>query len=160
MAYPIQIGLARSADATQIAAMSRDLIEHGLGWSWTRERVARSMRCADTVVLVARGAERVVGFSIMYFGRDEAHLNLLAVRPGYRRLGIARQLVSWLEESALVAGVSLIYLEVRANNAAAQAFYRRLGYRRIQVVPGYYSGVETAVRMARDLWCDVTPSRT
>ena len=27
-----------------MAEMSRDLIEHGLGWSWTRERVLRSLR--------------------------------------------------------------------------------------------------------------------
>ena len=39
----VQLRLAQPGDAMEIALMSRDLIEHGLAWSWTRTRVARSM---------------------------------------------------------------------------------------------------------------------
>ena len=158
MKQVVEMGLARSADAGTIAAMSRDYIETGLGWSWGPNRVARSIRCPDTVVLVARARRLLAGFAIMYFGAEEARLNLLAVHPGLRQLGIGRHLIEWLESSALTAGISTVYLEVRANNRNAQSFYRRLGYRKVQVVPGYYSGVEAAVRMGRDLWADTTRS--
>lgn len=89
----------------------------------------------------------------MRFGREEAHLDLLAVRPSYRRAGIGRQLIEWLEKSALVAGISVIYLEVRENNKTAQAFYKKLGYCRVTRLSGYYRGRESAIGMARDLWC-------
>ena len=56
-----------------------------------------------------------------------------------------------LEESASVAGIPLVVLEVRATNGGARAFYRRLGYREVGHVTGYYRGLETAIRMARDL---------
>ena len=36
----VRLGLAHSDDAPAIAGMSRQLIEHGLAWSWNEERVA------------------------------------------------------------------------------------------------------------------------
>ena len=89
----------------------------------------------------------------MRYGDDDAHLDLLAVAPAYQRLGIARQLLRWLEECALVAGTFKIELEVRANNNGARLFYERMGYHNLVQLPGYYQGKESALRMARDLSC-------
>jgi ribosomal-protein-alanine N-acetyltransferase len=147
----VPIRLARPSDASSIADMSRLLIEYGLQWRWTAERVAASICDPNVNVLVARTNGRLVGFAIMRYGDDRAHLDLLAVAPAYRRLGIARQLLEWLEKCAVVAGIFSVALEVRADNEAAQRFYQRLGYRTIKHLPGYYQGVEAAIRMARDL---------
>jgi ribosomal-protein-alanine N-acetyltransferase len=147
----ITVRLGTLADAGEIAEMSRELIETGLGWAWTRARVARNIVSTSTVTLAACDAERLIGFSIMYFGDDHAHLNLLAVRPPWQRAGIGRYLVRWLEESALVAGVGTIRLELRASNRGARRFYGRLGYAEVARVPEYYGGVESAIRMARDI---------
>ena len=151
---------ATPGDAPRLAAMSRDLVETGLGWSWVPSRVAWHVRAPESVVLVARERARTAGFAIMRFAVEDAHLDLLAVSPAYRRLGVGRGLIAWLEESALVAGISVVYLEVRADNDAARSFYAKLGYRPIQRVPRYYDGRETAIRMARDLWCDVSIDTT
>ena len=147
------IRLAAAADAAAIARMSRDLIEYGLGWSWTARRVLRSIGDARTnVVVAAESAGAPIGFGIMKYHDDEAHLLLLAVLPARGRQGVGSALVGWLESSARVAGIGQVYLEARAGNAAARAFYRRLGYGEIQRVPGYYQGVEPSIRMAKDLW--------
>jgi ribosomal-protein-alanine N-acetyltransferase len=148
------IRLATCTDAPLIARMSRDLIERGLGWSWTPLRVQRSIADADTNVAIAQVGDLAVGFGIMKYREDEAHLLLLAVQPGAGRRGIGAALVAWLEASARTAGVGQAYLEARASNAVARAFYRRLGYEEIQLVPGYYRGVEASVRMAKDLWLE------
>ena len=143
------IRFATRADALGIAEMSRDYIEHGLGWSWTRERILRSLRHRDTNAIVAvRDADRA-GFAIMKYGEEEAHLLLLAVKPAHRRSGVGSALVEWLERSARVAGVGRITLEARASNDAARAFYFRLGYSQAQLLPGYYGGRETSVRMVK-----------
>jgi ribosomal protein S18 acetylase RimI-like enzyme len=42
-------------------------------------------------------------------------------------------------------------LELRANNHVARAFYTDIGFAEAAQVPGYYRGVETAVRMVRVL---------
>ncbi len=148
----LTLRLATRADSAQIAAMSRDLIERGLGWSWTPRRVLRSIGDAHTNVVVALDGQRLVGFGIMKYHDDEAHLLLLAVQAGDRRRGIGAALVIWLEKAALVSGVGQVYLETRMSNLQARAFYRRLGYLEVQTVPGYYQGVEPSVRMAKDLW--------
>jgi len=147
----VELKLARLRDAQPIAQMSRELVEWGLPWSWTPGRVARYIRDPDSVVLTAWAGERVIGLAIMQFYAETAHLNLLAVEPAARRLGIARRLLEWLEETARVGGIFAVSLEVRAGNMGARAFYRMLGYQEIRALPGYYSGRETAIRMTHDL---------
>lgn len=148
------IRLATPGDAAHIAAMSRDLIERGLGWSWTERRVLRSIVDAETNVAVAVVAGRRIGFAITKYLFDEAHLLLLAVQPAHGRRGTGSALVGWLEKVALTAGLGQIYLEARVGNAAARAFYQRLGYSEIQLLPGYYQGREASVRLAKDLWLE------
>ena len=150
LAPPSSIRFATRADALAIAEMSRDLIEHGLEWSWTKERVRRCLRHPDTNVVVAMRKDDRAGFGIMKYGDDEAHLLLLAVEPEHRRFGVGSAMVVWLERCAEVAGIGRISLEARASNEAARAFYRRHGYAQAQLLPGYYGGRETSVRMVKD----------
>jgi [ribosomal protein S18]-alanine N-acetyltransferase len=143
--------LARGEEAEEIAQMSRETIEGGLTWSWTPSRVRRSIMSRDCSVVVARRDSRVTAFAIMYFGDDVAHLNLLAVAADNRRQGIGRRLIHWLSATAVEAGVFRIDLELRANNAVARSFYERLGFEALNVVQGYYQGVEPALRMTKRL---------
>ena len=94
----------------------------------------------------------IAGFAVMRYKDDEAHLILLGVEPAHRRRGIASALMAWHETAALTAGIGTIYIEARATNQATRAFYARLGYSEVQLVPGYYEGVEDAVRLGKDLW--------
>lgn len=147
----VPIRLASMRDAPGIAQMSRDLIESGLGWRYDAPRVARGISDRDTVALVACDGHRVIGFAMMQFGDARAHLALLAVRPPYRRRGVARRLVEWLIESAKVAGIATVHLELRESNEAAKRFYRAMGFSDTVLVPGYYLGKEAALRMLRVL---------
>jgi ribosomal-protein-alanine N-acetyltransferase len=139
------------SDAPAIASMSRDLIEAGLGWQYRSERVGQLIDDAETVTLVARDGERVIGFAVMTFGAERAHLVLLAVSPRSRRRGIARRMVHWLLASAVTAGIASIHVELRAQNEAAYAFYRSLDFVETLRLPGYYRRRETAIRMMRML---------
>ena len=166
----ITIRLAEPRDAQAIALMSRDFIEAGLGWKYDAARVMRAIRDRETLCVVAcesgkaasassssaagtRGA--LTGFAIMEFGDERAHLVLLAVRPSHRRLGIGQRLLEWLVESARVAGMASIHLELRSNNDAARRFYRAMSFYETVLVPGYYRGgegrKEGALRMLRVL---------
>lgn len=143
--------LAAPTNARAIAEMSRDVIETGLGWSWTRDRVEHEIRRRDTLVLCARHDEKIVGFAIMNFGDETAHLALFAVRPPFQRSGIGRQMFEWLRESAVTAGIAIIQLELRAGNMAARRFYRSLGFDEVGLLHGYYQQRESALRMVLDL---------
>ena len=145
-----EIRLALPQDAVRIATMSRDYVEHGLGWGWTPARVLRGIRDRATNVVVAECGADVAGFGIMKYLDDDAHLLLFAVKPEYRRRGVGSGLVTWLESTATTAGIELIFLETRATNTAAREFYAARGYRELATLPRYY-GSEDAVRIGKDL---------
>ena len=145
----LDLAYARIADTDAIAHLTRDTVEHGLGWTYRADRIARYVRDPDVVVLVARRERRFAGVAIMQFGDERAHLVLMAVMPAERRRGIARRMLAWLVESAQVAGVMSVHVELRAGNHAAHALYRAAGFAESLRIPGYYRGRETAVRMLR-----------
>jgi ribosomal protein S18 acetylase RimI-like enzyme len=146
------IRLAAIADAATVALMSRQYIEQGLGWSWNVARVEAAIRNDSTNVAVVHDQGDVIGFGIMQYGDDTAHLALLAVHPNYRQRGLARRLLAWLEKCADTAGIGRIALEARSDNPAAIAFYQKQGYVQLARVAGYYRGVLDAVRLEKNLW--------
>ncbi len=162
----IELGLAKVAEAPLLARISRDYIEHGLNWRWQPGQIRRLIQDPESVALCARtqplrrhdvalptrykGGD-ILGFGIMTYGLETAHLMLLAVLPRARRRNIASKLLDWLEETATTAGVNRIELEVRAGNVVARSFYRERGYHERDYLAGYYSGQESAFRMARNL---------
>lgn len=151
------VTLALPADARAIAEMSRDYVEYGLGWSWTASRVLKAIRERATNVAVVREGHAVRAFGIMRYGEQKAHLTLLAVQPDDRKCGLGAVVLSWLEKSALVAGIERVQLEARADNPVAVAFYIDRGYGQTGTVSGYYRGEIDAVRLEKRLW---TPAKT
>ncbi|MCH9674582.1 MAG: GNAT family N-acetyltransferase [Gammaproteobacteria bacterium] len=148
---------AKRSDVATIAAMSRDLVEFGLSWSWRDGRIERCLRDHDTMVLIAQRDRQIAGFAIMEFADEDAHLNLIAVKPRFQRQDVGKDMLAWLERSARTAGISTIYLELRSRNRSAWNFYRNLGYREIAHLPGYYEGLESGLRMMKDLsWTEDT----
>lgn len=146
------IRLATRDDVRAIAALSRTEIEHGLPWRWTPPRVQRAVADARTNVCVAvQGDGLLLGFGIMVYADETAHLSLLAVDPAARRQGVATALLFWLEQVALVAGIARLQLEARHDNSGALAFYRRHGYTLTGTVPGMYLGVADGVRLEKVL---------
>lgn len=131
--------------------MSRLHVEHGLRWRWTPARVRKQIDNPETMVLVASRGGDIAGFAIMKFGDLDAHLFLLAVTPGCRRMGIGRALLEWLEKSCRTAGIQNVRLEVRWKNRQAQRFYINNGFRMLGQVAGYYERKEAAVLMGKSL---------
>jgi ribosomal protein S18 acetylase RimI-like enzyme len=153
------IRLATAADALAIADMSREYIEHGLGWSWTSARIAAAIADASTNVAVVNLAGGVVAFGIMHYGERTAHLALLAVHPMQRQRGVAARVLAWLEKCADTAGIERIRVEARSDNPAAIAFYCKQGYIQTDRLANYYRGVLDAVRLEKTLRVAVRESR-
>lgn len=77
---------------------------------------------------VAEVDDQVVGALVIWRVLDEAELATLAVRPDFRRRGIARVLLQTALESAYAEGARICQLEVRAGNEAAQKLYESFGF--------------------------------
>lgn len=142
---------AHVSEAAEIASISRQQVEYGLNWRWTPARVRRSINDNETMVLIASEAGVTLGFAIMKFADETAHLLLLAVQPKTRRNGVGTSMLNWLEKSCITAGIQQVRLEVRASNQVARCFYEKLGYRRVEFVAAYYDKSEAAIVMQRVL---------
>ena len=109
-----------------------------------------------------RGGPPLDGFALGQIAGPEATLLTLAVDPDRRRRGLGRALLRTLEARAAGRGAEEMFLEVAADNDAAQALYAALGYRLAGTRPRYYlragrSPVDTLV-LRRDLCATVNQS--
>jgi ribosomal-protein-alanine N-acetyltransferase len=145
------IEFAKPSDAREIAELSREYVEFGLGWRYTPQKVASLLQRQSKNVVVARRGEKLMGFGIMTYRNDSANLDLLAVKRRYRRRGVARQIVTWLVDVAVAAGMHSVFVQVRKINDGAINFYRKLGFYKIEEMPGYYHGEETGVIFCKSL---------
>ncbi|MFI5056652.1 MAG: GNAT family N-acetyltransferase [Candidatus Acidiferrales bacterium] len=68
-----------------------------------------------------------LGYSFEYHGRD-AFVDELYVEPQYRRRGIGREAMKFVEAEARTMGVTALHLEVDEGNDPALELYRRSGY--------------------------------
>ena len=147
----VTIDFARPCEAEEIALLSREYIEFGLGWRYTPEKVTSLIHKETKNVVVAHHGEKLVGFGIMTYGNETANLDLLAVKRRCRRRGVARKIVLWLIEVAKAADMHTVYVQVRKLNSGAVNFYYKLGFAEIDEIPGYYRGEETAVIFCKAL---------
>ncbi len=79
-----------------------------------------------------------------------AHLMNLAVHPKFRNQGIGKRLIDRVISDIKRTEAEEIYLEVRASNTNALAFYKKLGFDRTGVIERFY-GDEDAIVMAKKI---------
>jgi len=77
---------------------------------------------------------------------DSAYIWTIEVLPAFRRMGVARQLLMRVEESAREAGCTAVELHVSERNAEALAMYEAAGFVRLSVEPKYYGRNEDGFR--------------
>jgi [ribosomal protein S18]-alanine N-acetyltransferase len=96
--------------------------------------------------LVATDDERIAGYVIAHYGRDEGEILNLGVAPPRRRRGIGRALVEHVLQGLGARGVRAVYLEVRDSNAVARRLYGSMGFAEVGRRAKYYRRpVEDAV---------------
>ena len=88
---------------------------------------------------------QVAGFLVARrVAEGESELLNLAVKPEFRRRGLAAQLVN----SLLADAPGDIFLEVRESNRSARKFYKSIDFKDVSRRPGYYeSPSEAAIVM-------------
>lgn len=98
--------------------------------------------------------DETVGYCIISFGANEAHLLNLCVRPDLHGMGLGRHLLWHALERARDAGVKTMFLEVRPSNEIALSLYRSEGFVEVGYRRSYYRGVngrEDALVLALEL---------
>jgi [ribosomal protein S18]-alanine N-acetyltransferase len=100
------------------------------------------------VAAVESSTDAVIGFAIANLLPPQAELETIAVAIPNRRHGVGRRLLHELASELRAAGAGEIWLEVRASNRAAIAFYGSLRFAQTGVRSRYYADpIEDAVQM-------------
>lgn len=136
----VQLRAATLDDLDTIAALEAQLFGSD---AWSTELVAAELSAPWTDYFIATEPANLAevlgygGVSVPAQGAP-ADIQTIAVVPEARRQGIGRHLLCALAEAGQRRGATESLLEVRADNPAAQALYRQLGYEQIAVRPRYY----------------------
>lgn len=139
----------------------RELVAGDLGQVIDIERQCQSHPWAETVfrdcfrdnyyLWAACHGEQLIGFAVVAYLFDEAHLLNLCVHPRSQGQGVGRLLLRHVMARALHGGIQKIILEVRMSNSVASGLYANEGFEVIGQRPGYYpsaDGPEDAQVMA------------
>lgn len=122
---------------------------------WSQESILHDVR--ENVVarwlVLDGGAGEVLAYAGMWLVLDEAHICNVAVRPDCRGRGYGRRIFTALCDLAKENGMSLMTLEVRRSNVAAQNLYHACGFLDVGYRKRYYEdNREDALIMYRELY--------
>ena len=94
-----------------------------------KQMIERQMTAYPGLFLGAFHKERLVGVVVgSYDGRLKGWINRLAVDPAYRRLGIAEQLISHVEEALEKHGAAIFAALIETPNKQSVRLFRKMGY--------------------------------
>ncbi len=114
-------------------------IEHiSFSTPWSEESFLTEISNPLSLCLVATKGSLIIGYICGGYVMDEGHILDLAVRPEFRRRGVAKRLVRHMLGKLYLCGCKEVFLEVRASNMAARNLYESLGFRMAGLRRGYY----------------------
>ena len=144
--------IASSTEADLDAVMAIERLSFPKPWERQAfsDELARPWARLEVLRLAATGS--VLGFCNYWLVADELHILNVAVHPDERRHGHAARLLQHILDEAIRHKTRVVSLEVRVSNQAAQALYRKFGFREVGTRPRYYAdNGEDALLMDREL---------
>ncbi|TKJ39846.1 ribosomal-protein-alanine N-acetyltransferase [candidate division LCP-89 bacterium B3_LCP] len=116
---------------------------------WSEQSLRSFLTLSDVEGEVAICKNEIIAYVFVQYVEDEAHILNFGVRSGYRRKGLAAELMHRLLNRIRERVVNICYLEVRASNLPAQKLYFKYGFAPITVRKNYYPDGEDALILAR-----------
>lgn len=103
-------------------------------WNDPRRDIARKLTEQPELFLVGTIDNKVVATAMVGFDGHRGSVYYFAVAPGHRRQSLGRMIMRKAEELLIERGCPKLNLLVRADNAEAMEFYRKLGYAQDPVI--------------------------
>lgn len=127
---------------------------------WSRRNFADALQAGYDSCVIRRDG-RLLGFCILMYAPDVAHVLVIAVAKDLHRQGLGSILIEWCAARTRAHAIAGLLLEVRISNLSAQAFYERHGFLRVGLRRGYYPAGkgkrEDAVVMQKVITLDEAP---
>ncbi len=121
------------SDIARIMPIEREIFP----FPWTEGNFIDSLRSGYDAWLFEYG-EEIVGYAVVMWLPDEAHLLNLSVATLRQGRGVGRAALHWLSDSTARRGARTMLLEVRPSNVRALRLYESAGFERIGLRRNYY----------------------
>ncbi len=105
---------------------------------WGKKEFRALMSRDSFLVLGLAADQELIGYLSFLHVRDQVEILNLAIRPGCREKGRAKELLSELLGYCRSRGVEWVSLEVRASNRAAINLYQGFGFQLVGTRERYY----------------------
>ena len=127
------------ADAREeILPQIQQIEQQSFSVPWTETMLRLQLEPDSHLFLTAEENGSIVGYVGLMFVLDEGYISNVAVRPDFRRRGIADALLTELERRSRTLLLRFLTLEVRESNSAAIALYEKHGFRTVGRRKDYY----------------------
>lgn len=116
---------------------------------WTENGFFSFLLRSDTLFLVAKEEDRILGYMGIMMVLDEGEITNVSVAQTARRRGVGRLLVQTMLDKMRRAGLTMIHLEVRKSNTPAIRLYEQFAFEQDGERKNYYEEpTEDAVLMS------------
>ena len=137
-----------NAHVTQIAELEKCCFYD----PWSEMSIASELNNRLSCWLVALDGDVVVGYVGSQTVLGETDMMNIAVHPGYRKQGIATDLIQTLIDTLSKQGSHSLMLEVRQTNEPAKNLYQALGFETVGIRKNYYRNPREDALILRKEW--------
>lgn len=119
---------------------------------WSKEAFMEELRLKLAIPLVAKRAEKIIGYTCLWHVDDQLEIANIAVSPNYRKEGIGKKMMKRIMQEAKERNCKNIILSVRESNRAATNLYTQFGFVEVGRRKKYYRlPTEDALTMVKTL---------
>ena len=115
---------------------------------WEKELTDPKRICIGVIELETK---KLLGLCSAWLLIEELHITCLAVHPRHQRKGLGKLLISDLIKRSNSLITNQIYLEVKATNEPAKAFYKSMGFIIVGNRPNFYKDGSDALIFTKQL---------
>lgn len=146
----LRIREAALSDLDAVAALETGVFDSD---QLSRRSLRYYITTPTAVFLVLEVGGAIVGDALVAFRRNArvARLYSVAIHPDHAGQGHGRRLLGACEAETAARGARTLRLEVRDDNTAAVALYRRAGYREFGRYDDYYEDGAAALRFEKPI---------
>lgn len=142
------VSLMKREDAAAVA----ELEYQSFSDCWSEKSILETLDNPQTICLTAEKSGKIVGYLLAYTAAGEAEIVRIALSEELRRKGIGSMLFESLKQICKEQNIEKIMLDVREQNSAARAFYKKCGFTVDGIRRGFYENPkEDAVLMSCSL---------
>lgn len=126
---------AQNSDLSSLCALEEELF---LPQNYPLSRGSFAYHIKNSLLYVAEVDGALAGYILVLIKRKDAKLYSLGVGSSFRNRKISQELLLLALEELLALGFKRVLLEVRTDNEAAIALYKKMGFSELKKLKAFY----------------------